>query len=492
LNRRRFLKYAGGTVVVIGASALGLDYLLKPSTPGQTLTQATTSAPLEPPVIGTFQWQPTRVVNGKVYDAMISLDIQSVSPIAELSATLAAYAPTIPARAYPTEDLITLQFTTSAQSSDVATYSAEVANLRGGKQYSLNVEATNLAGNQTAQLLTPYVREFQNISGNDSLLVGAIYNPWFQNPCQEGWFCHWDELQADFTKGTTPLGTPLLGLYNSIDPMVIAKHIDWLTGYGIDFMLWDYWGQRAAEYRFTPFTQHPMIDEIKFALSYATQNLSNEGIKSVNLNDSSTYWRLQSDFEYIAKNYFLHPSYLKVNDRPVLQMYETFAIQTDIVKPLTQLRQHLKELGYEIYLIGDEISYGDRIDQKRLKVFDAISDANDYIPPTWNWNMTFSEIRNEYSRWRSSAHTAGVELVPFAYPGYDDSHLADRPKSYGYAPRSTQFLKQNLKTAMEFTDRNKMLGIVEFDGWGENTFEEPSVEDGFKYLQTIRDTLAGH
>jgi len=42
LNRRRFLKYAGSTAAVIGASALGLDYLLKP-TPliEQTFTSST-------------------------------------------------------------------------------------------------------------------------------------------------------------------------------------------------------------------------------------------------------------------------------------------------------------------------------------------------------------------------------------------------------------------------------------------------------------------
>ena len=42
MNRRRFLKYAGSTAAVIGASALGLDYLLKP-TPliEQTFTSST-------------------------------------------------------------------------------------------------------------------------------------------------------------------------------------------------------------------------------------------------------------------------------------------------------------------------------------------------------------------------------------------------------------------------------------------------------------------
>jgi hypothetical protein len=45
---------------------------------------------------------------------------------------------------------------------------------------------------------------------------------------------------------------------------------------------------------------------------------------------------------------------------------------------------------------------------------------------------------------------------------------------------------------MDFVDRNQMLNIVSWDEWAENSCIEPSVEDGFKYLQTLRDTLAEH
>jgi len=45
LNRRRFLKYAGATVAAVGASAIGLNYVPKPSSPiqNQTLTSTITS-----------------------------------------------------------------------------------------------------------------------------------------------------------------------------------------------------------------------------------------------------------------------------------------------------------------------------------------------------------------------------------------------------------------------------------------------------------------
>ncbi len=43
LNRRRFLKYAGASAAVVGASAVGLHYLLKPPTATQTYSTSSTS-----------------------------------------------------------------------------------------------------------------------------------------------------------------------------------------------------------------------------------------------------------------------------------------------------------------------------------------------------------------------------------------------------------------------------------------------------------------
>jgi len=59
LNRRKFLKYAGATVAVVGASALGLDYFLKPQTPNVSLTTTATSSRFDyPPVIDSVDVWP--------------------------------------------------------------------------------------------------------------------------------------------------------------------------------------------------------------------------------------------------------------------------------------------------------------------------------------------------------------------------------------------------------------------------------------------------
>lgn len=490
LNRRRFLTYAGAAAAVVGGSALGLDYLNGSGSIGlgQILDRT-------PPIVKDFRFQPIRAVNGKNHDATISFSVEDTqSGIADVSGTLEGYAPTIPVRAYPAEPARVLQLTTSQVSPGV--FSSEVNDLKGGKYYRATITAKDAAGNEaSSQFETPYVREFENMSGRDSFLLGAVYLAWWENPCKPGWFCHWSEVRADYAKGTTPLGTPILGIYSSNDPLVIAKHIDWATGYGVDFFFFEFNGPESASRRFPPFLQHPLMSDIKFAFCYYTRRLAEDtgSLESIDLNDPSTYSLLESDFEYIAKNYFPHPSYLRINGHPVVQLYFTFAFKGDLSKPVAKLRDRMKELGSDIYLIGDQVSWGDEIDINRLKVFDAISNANDLVPPTSHpeWGADGRD-RQEYSRWQSAARRAGIELIPFAYPGYDDSHLTDRPIGYGYVRRDAEFLSYTVKSAMQFADENRILGLVTFNDWGENTFVEPSVEDGFKYLQTLRDTLAGH
>ena len=60
LNRRRFLKYAGGTAAVVGASALGLDYFLtpRPSALNQTSALTATSSQFKLPPIAQFDYVP--------------------------------------------------------------------------------------------------------------------------------------------------------------------------------------------------------------------------------------------------------------------------------------------------------------------------------------------------------------------------------------------------------------------------------------------------
>jgi len=287
---------------------------------------------------------------------------------------------------------------------------------------------------------------------------------------------------------------------------VASKHIDWATGFGINHLYCAYTpgeqdgGIAAADKRIEALVNNSLIGDIKFAILYETgERLAagqTAGLSYVNLNDPSTFSIVQSDFEHIAKEYFAHPSYLTVDGRPVVYVYATGAIVSEIVTPLTKLRKYLNGLGFNIFIIGDEleIRWGQGIDQSRLKAFDAITGYG--LPPTdANTDRSLSSVRAEYRRWQSAAHAVGVEIIPSVSPGFDDRYLVqigERKESYGYIPRSIEYFKTNLEIAKEFVDKRKLLKISTWNEWEENTNIEPTVQDGFTYLQALRDTLGGH
>jgi hypothetical protein len=420
-------------------------------------------------------------VNGKVYDATVSLDIQTGSRLTELNAVLDGYAPTIPARAYPAEPEQTLQLTPSPTTP--GSYSGQITGLLGGKQYQLSVTARDSqACEATAQFQTPYVREFENISDEDDVLVGALYYPMLQR--------FWHEA-IGATDDTTANGTPLLGLYDSSDPMVICKHIDWATGHGIDFFWISYEGYGSEV--IPSITQNPLIGDVRFAMVYETaQRLAGTeaNLSTIDLANSATYDTLQSDIENLAKGYFAHPSYLRVNGNPVVYLYATSSVKS-VETQLPKLRDDLRSLGFEIYLVGQELDWGYMSQLSRLKSFDA---TTTWIPTPQDFASYLSSpntIDAQYEQWREATEAAGIDLIPTIIHGFDN-RAALYTNTHTYYPRSPELFKATISVAKNYLTKNRIMRLVSFNEWFESTNVEPSVEDGFKYLQTLRDTLAGH
>lgn len=481
MNRRRFLRNAGAAAVTLGASALGLDLLLEQTiVPSQTTT--TTSGDRTPPIIREYRWQPSRVVNAKVYDVVASFAVEDdQSSVADVITTLQGYGDTLPARAYPAEPPRTFRPTSTGTSGKITKYAAEVGDLIGGKKYRLTVSAKDLPGNQTeATFETPYVREYESISGKDDVLFGAFYFTWFTS---HGW--QWNNVQA--TNGSTAYGTPLLGLYGSGDQNVIARHIDWAQRFGIDYFAVyvprsKYLGIQDAG--IDPLVQSPLMNDFKFTFLYNIEDLPGRG----DLTNPNNYAQVKEDFTFMAAHYFSHPSFLKTKGMPVVQMDITADIKTDIAAGIAQLRNDVRDAGYEMFLIGGEMAWKrEPIDLKRLRAFDAISAYG--FPPGWARYQAPSATLSEYSRWQDAARAADVELVPSTFPGFDNRQTRDRTIKYSVT-KSPEFLAANMKVGLKFLDKSRIMTVASYNDWGEDRFIEPTLEDDFKYLQTIRDTLA--
>ena len=401
-------------MAVIGASALGLDYVLKPNQSSTTQTSsALTSSLGPPPLISNFQWQPTRVVNGKVYDATISLNIQSSSPLTQLTATLDAFAPTIPARAYPAEPQQTLHFTPSTPATGL--YSAQVTSLLGGKQYQLSVTAKDSEGNIAAtDFETPYVREFESLVGKSSVQVGAQYGMWFDwapwVPNKQGW---------------TLLYHPLLGDYDSRDPIVISRHLDWLSGHGIGIVLPVIMNSETYQYIRLLMT-NPLASDVKIAITYSLPDMLGGNDLTggtIDLNSTTTS-KLSQDFASMAGDFLSRPNYYTIEGKPVVYLYQTGVLQGDVQSSIGDLRSSVaKDFGLDLFLIGDTMESWVHPDGAHVRPFDAISKwlGYDHDVCCANYN---AYLDDDYSTWNSIAKGLDVCFIPTATPGFH----ATRPR----------------------------------------------------------------
>ena len=211
--------------------------------------------------------------------------------------------------------------------------------------------------------------------------------------------------------------------------------------------------------------------------------------------------KLLSDFKFLAKNYFSHPSYLKIKGRPVAIIYLTRTFIGDYPGAINGLRKGLQEMGFNPFLIGDEIFWyvmrsnplppSTHPEINRINLFDGITAYNMY-----NWakpkqmgygkQSTFlSEVQGLYREYQSAIGKK-IMLIPSIIPGYNDRGVR-LSENHPVIPRQFQpdgaegsFFDQALKqTVLPFMNpENPLALITSFNEWNEGTQIEPTQETG--------------
>ncbi|MGE5481605.1 MAG: glycoside hydrolase family 99-like domain-containing protein [Bacteroidota bacterium] len=316
------------------------------------------------------------------------------------------------------------------------------------------------------------------------LTVGAYYYSWY------GPYSHWDE-------GYTH--TPLLGLYDSRDCAVARQHVLWAKSAGIDFFAVSWWGPGKREELALREGLLPELQEagMRFCILYETwgrippQNVG--GRQRINVDQPEVLNRFTSDLSYLAETYFGSPSYLRIDGKPVVILYLTRTLTGDVESAIRTVRAAVNKLGYDLYLIGDEVYWaepkGDSL--VRACAFDAVTSYNMHsasIPSDCQEFLARTTL--QYDKWIQIARQHDFCFVPATMPGFNDS--AVRPSAaHPVIARSVEFVRSYTTMALEHVDsRMPMLLITSWNEWHEDTQIEPSSEEGDAYLSCLHSCLA--
>ena len=116
-------------------------------------------------------------------------------------------------------------------------FSALITNIVGGREYRIVALVRDVAGNERiVEIKTPYIRQFENVAKTGDIIVAVPYYLWYRRDLS-----NWKDGHKYM---------PLLGEYRLDDPIVMSKHIDWATGYGIGVFLISWSGYESGDLKY--------------------------------------------------------------------------------------------------------------------------------------------------------------------------------------------------------------------------------------------------
>jgi hypothetical protein len=327
-------------------------------------------------------------------------------------------------------------------------------------------------------------------SADRSKIVLVYYMPWFTaKPYSENWGWHWtmnhfdpDRVNATGQREIASWYYPIIGPYDSSDPAVLEYHVLLMKLAGIDGMVVDWYGSadyldyavnHAATFKLFEFTRKAGL---KFAICYEDQTIQHM-IDGKFLMASNAVGHARGEMVCLQRSFFSEPSYLRLNDRPVLLNFgpQFFLASADWVKIFAVLSPTNQPAFFT--------------EDNRLPV----SAGAFSWPPMWlsqapgtggvlsgaalkNYLVEFDQ---KIAGWPAS--------IGSAFPRFHDIYQRAGVRNYwGYlGDRHGETLQETLSRAM--TNSSPIVQIVTWNDFGEGTVVEPTHEYGYRDLGMIQN-----
>ena len=306
-----------------------------------------------------------------------------------------------------------------------------------------------------------------------AVILGAHYYTWYGNAPG----LHWDGgIWRE----------PMAGFYESSDPEVAARHIDWARQAGIRVFAvnWSGPGYTEAALR-TGLLAARNLDRMRFCLFYDTAirggQFGVQDLYRISLDQPAFRRAFIEDLVRLAREFFDHPRYYRIGGRPVIWLYLTRNFSGSWLSALAEVRQRILSEGRSVYFIADEVWYSPP-DPLRAAAFEAISGYNPYAPetmqtrPSWTLGEFAALFLPTYELWHATAFPR--PMMPSVLLHYDDRSVPGR-RNPPVVPASRDEAKVLLVQAREMALRNlnpeeRIVWVTTFNEWHEGTAVEPS------------------
>lgn len=319
------------------------------------------------------------------------------------------------------------------------------------------------------------------------MLVGAYYFPGWSY--EEKWYC----LAAN-----DAVQHPLLGYYKEGNPEAADWHIKWALEHGVGFFSFDFYTEAGSQFIETAlddgFLKAKYIDKFKFCLNWCNHAPA----------EMMTAKELERFGDLVIKKYLSHPSYLKIDGKPVLFILSGYSFVKNLgiegaKKEFDKFEQRCKDAGLkglylvscEGYIMGeDNLKDGFAAGIDTFCLYNYPYAGTKVTGPGKHEEASYADLVDQgtglWTHWNNLCKGA---FWPTVMPGWDrrpwckDADLL-RTES------TPALFEKSLKSAREHANKDKVVMIEAWNEWGEGSVLEPSVEWKFGYLDKVRSVFA--
>lgn len=316
---------------------------------------------------------------------------------------------------------------------------------------------------------------------------------------------------------------PLWGYVNEADPYVMEMEIEAAAAHGVNVFIYDwYW------YDDRPFLEQCLNngylkarnnDKVKFYIMWANHTATSIWDKrtaemNVPIWDGAVNMR---QFETIVhrtiEKYFMHPSYYKINNKPVYMIYDLDNLIRGLggienaKKALDFFRNETVKAGFgglelQLAIRGENSMNATGIDAKfsgnladcvNYLEFDSITH---YQFVHINEFKTYTEaIEKVTEEWKYIDKTFKMPYYPHVSIGWDSSPRYNKFRFDECTGSNPESFKKALAEAKKYVDTHDKLAaplitVNSWNEWTETSYLEPDDLNGYGFLNAVKEVFA--
>lgn len=332
----------------------------------------------------------------------------------------------------------------------------------------------------------PYVPDPEPVK--TSILVGAHNCPLWE----AGRPRMWDQIRKH------PERTPALGFYSQENPEVADWETKWAVEHGVSFFIYCWYRSSQGG----PVTMHfgsaihdaflksRFADRMKFTIMWENQSRGTSGVSDENdlMTNLMPFW---------IENYFRHPSYLKVDNKPVLFVYRPEFLVDDlggiekVPRAFDLMRKACMDAGFAgLYILGEYRG----LDVNHLRLMKQL--GLDYtfaycwwVPDNPTPDQAVRAQMDYIRRTQELGIMPQVVTVSQAWSGWRDENTIWKipPTEFEGLLRQA---RDYIATFPASELGSKMLLLDNWNEWGEGHYIAPYREYGFGYLDAVRKVFS--